>query len=77
MGERVSMADGLKGCSLSWQQEAQRDEYWDSAGFLLFMLSGNLAEGRGGGHCCPYLRWVALPISINLTDNPLKTYPEA
>ena len=41
------MADGLKGCSLSWQQEAQRDEYWDSAGFLLFMLSGNLAEGRG------------------------------
>ena len=45
MGERVSMADGLKGCSLSWQQEAQRDEYWDSAGFLLFMLSGKLAGG--------------------------------
>ena len=43
MGERVSMADGLKGCSLSWQQGAQRDEYWDSAGFLLFMLSGTLA----------------------------------
>jgi hypothetical protein len=45
MGERVSMADGLKGCSLSWQQEAQNDEYWDSAGFLLFMLSGTLAGG--------------------------------
>ncbi len=41
------MADGLKGCSLSWQQGAQRDEYWDSPGFLLFMLFGNLAEGRG------------------------------
>ena len=45
MGGRVSMADGLKGCSLSWQQEAQSDEYWDSAGFLLFMLSGTLAGG--------------------------------
>ena len=43
MGERVSMADGLKGCSLSWQQQAQRDEYWGSAGFVLFMLSGMLA----------------------------------
>jgi hypothetical protein len=45
MGERVSMAGDLKGCSLSWQQEAQRDEYWDSAGFLLFMLFGMLAGG--------------------------------
>ena len=45
MGERVSMADDLKGCSLSWQQEAQRDEYWVSAGFVLFMLSGKLAGG--------------------------------
>ena len=39
------MADGLKGCSLSWQQEAQRDEYWDSAGILQFMLSIMLAGG--------------------------------
>ena len=39
------MAGDLKECSLSWQQEAQRDEYWDSAGFLLFMLFGMLAGG--------------------------------
>ena len=42
-GRKGFYADDLKGCSLSWHQEAQRDEYWDSAGFLLFMLSGKLA----------------------------------
>ena len=42
-GRKGFYADGLKGCSLSWQQQAQRDEYWGSAGFLPFMLSGTLA----------------------------------
>lgn len=57
---------------LSRQQEAQRDEHWYSAGFLLFMLSGT-----GWGTRCLCLRWVALPISNDLTDNPPRTYPES